>query len=166
MEELHWHTKTAEQVFTQLETQPDTGLSETEVQKRQNKFGLNLIPEPKGKSLLAIFVGQFLSPLIYVLLAAGVVSFFAIELKDAAFIFAIIVINAVLGTYQEWRAENSASALKKLVKVNARVKREGKLYTIASEKLVPGDCVLLESGMKVPAFLFLSWLFSCCGSIW
>ena len=155
MEELHWHTKTVEQVFTQLETKPDTGLSETEVQRRQNEFGLNLIPEPTGKSVLAIFFGQFLSPLIYVLVAAGVVSFFAGELKDAGFIFAIIVINALLGTYQEWRAENSAAALKNLVKVNARVRREGKLYTIASEQLVPGDCVLLESGMKVPADLRL-----------
>jgi len=155
MEEFLWHTKTAEQVFTQLHSRPDTGLSETEVQKRQNEFGLNVIPEPKGKSVLAIFVGQFLSPLIYVLVAAGVVSLFAGELKDAAFIFAIIIINAVLGTYQEWRAENSAAALKNLVKVSARVKREGKLYTIASEQLVPGDCVLLESGMKVPADLRL-----------
>ncbi len=155
MEELHWHSKTAEQVFTELVSTIDSGLSETEVQKRQKEFGLNRIPEPKGKSLFSIFIGQFLSPLIYVLVAAGVVSFFAGELKDAAFIFAIIIINAILGTYQEWRAENSAAALKSLVKVNARVKREGKLFTVESEQLVPGDCVLLESGMKVPADLRL-----------
>lgn len=156
MADLHWHSKTAEQVFTELVSTAGSGLSETEVKKRQNKFGLNRIPEPKGKSVMAIFAGQFLSPLIYVLVAAGLVSFFAGELKDAAFIFAIIIINAILGTYQEWRAENSAAALKSLVKVNARVKREGKLFTVDSEQLVPGDCVLLESGMKVrPTF---DWL--------
>lgn len=155
MEQLNWHTKTTEQVFAQLRVTPESGLSEIEVQRRQKEFGLNRIPEPKGKSLFSIFISQFLSPLIYVLVGACVISIAANELKDAAFIFAIIFINAMLGTYQEWRAEHSAAALKNMIKVNARVKRAGKLYTVESEQLVPGDCVLLESGMKVPADLRL-----------
>lgn len=155
MKELSWYAISAEQVLAQLESSRDTGLTEIEVQKRQKQYGFNRIPEPKGKSLLTIFISQFLSPLIYVLVAAGVVSLFAGEFKDAGFIFAIIIINAILGTYQEWRAESSAAALKNLVRVNSRVKRSGKVSTVESEQLVPGDCVLLESGMKVPADLRL-----------
>jgi magnesium-transporting ATPase (P-type) len=127
------------------------GLSEEEILKRQVIFGKNIFPKAKTKSILSIFFSQFLNPLIYVLMAAAGVCIFIGEYQDAAFITAIIVINAFLGTYQEWRAESSAAALRNLIKVNARVKRDDKISTVDSEELVPGDIVLLESGMRVPA---------------
>lgn len=131
------------------------GLSREEVLKRQSEHGRNTIPQPKSKTLLRIFLSQFLNPLIYVLMAAAVISVFTSDVRDAIFIMAIIIFNSVLGTYQEWRAENSAQALRNMVKVTTRVKRDGHIYAIDSEELVPGDIVLLESGFRVPADLRL-----------
>lgn len=131
------------------------GLTTEAVGKRQAEFGKNTMPQPNRKSLIAIFFHQFLNPLIYVLIAAAVISVATGDTKDAAFILAIILINAVLGTYQEWRAENSAQALQNMVKIKTRVKRNNGVHEIDSEELVPGDIVLLESGQKVPADLRL-----------
>jgi magnesium-transporting ATPase (P-type) len=131
------------------------GLEQNEVEKRLREHGRNVLPEPKRKTLLLIFISQFLNPLIYVLIAAAIISFVTGEFRDGVFIVAIIVINAILGTYQEWSAENSAAALREMVKVESRVKRGGKTYQVNAEELVQGDLVLLESGFKVPADLRL-----------
>src|SRR5688572_22758700 len=131
------------------------GLTTEERTNRQTEFGKNTIPQPKPKSLISIFFHQFLNPLIYVLIAAAIISFATGDLNDAIFIFAIIFINAVMGTYQEWRAENSALALQNLVKIKSRVKRNNGVHEIEAEELVPGDVVMLESGQKVPADLRL-----------
>lgn len=144
----------AQEVVEKLQTTGD-GLTNEEAKKRQQEYGKNVLPQPKTKTLLQIFFSQFLNPLIYVLIAAAIISVATGDYKDAIFIIAIIVINAILGTYQEWRAESSASALRDLVKVIARVKRDGHIHNINSEELVPGDMVILESGNKVPADLRL-----------
>ncbi|WP_207632835.1 cation-translocating P-type ATPase [Foetidibacter luteolus] len=149
-----YHQLPVEEVIAQLQTSRQ-GLSGEEVQKRLQQYGKNSIPQPRSKSLAVIFFQQFLNPLIYVLIAAAAISVATGDVKDAIFITAIIVINAVLGTYQEWRAENSAQALRNMVKVKCRVKRGNHINEIDSEELVPGDIVLLESGFKVPADLRL-----------
>ncbi len=131
------------------------GLNTTQVQERLARFGKNSIPQPKSKSLAVIFFSQFLNPLIYVLIAAAIISGATGDLKDTIFIAAIILINACLGAYQESRAENSAQALRNLVRVHSRVRRDGGVREVDSEDLVPGDIVLLESGAKVPADLRL-----------
>ncbi|MEJ1241390.1 HAD-IC family P-type ATPase [Chryseolinea sp. T2] len=141
-------------VVTKLSASTE-GLSDGEVKKRLEQHGRNNIPQPKSKTLLRIFLSQFLNPLIYVLIAAAVISLFTGDSGDAIFITAIITINAVLGTYQESRAENSAKALRDMVKVMTRVRRGNKIHEIDSEELVPGDVVLLESGNKIPADLRL-----------
>jgi len=149
-----YHQLSVDEVLTQLKTDRN-GLSNDDILKRQSEYGRNTIPQPKSKSLFEIFFQQFLNPLIYVLIGAAVISVITGDIQDAIFITAIIVINAILGTYQEWRAENSALALRNMVKVNCRVKRNGGIHEIDSEDLVPGDIVLLESGHKVPADLRL-----------
>ena len=149
-----YHQLSPEETINRLNTTTD-GLTMEEVLKRQAEHGRNTIPQPKSKTLLRIFLSQFLNPLIYVLIAAAAVSIFTGDIRDAIFIMAIIVFNSLLGTYQEWRAENSAQALRDMVKVTCRVKRDGRIYAIDSEELVPGDIVLLESGIKVPADLRL-----------
>src|SRR5690348_1485379 len=101
-------------VVTKLSASTE-GLSDGEVKKRLEQHGRNTIPQPKSKTLLRIFLSQFLNPLIYVLIAAAIVSLFTGDSGDAIFITAIITINAVLGTYQESRAENSAKALRDMV---------------------------------------------------
>ncbi|MDA0739977.1 MAG: HAD-IC family P-type ATPase [Nitrospirae bacterium] len=137
-------------VLTKCETTRE-GLSAIEIENRQRTFGPNLLPVKLPPSVFTIFLHQFLSPLIYILLVAAVISLIIGENTDAAFIFAILILNATLGGFQEWKAEQSAAALQTLLKVYARVRRNGNEQEIPSEELVPGDICLLESGNRVPA---------------
>jgi magnesium-transporting ATPase (P-type) len=140
----------AADVLKQFHSAPE-GLPSAEIAKRQQEHGRNVLPKPKSKTLAQIFLRQFLNPLIYVLIGAAIVSIVTGDVKDAIFIGVIIMINAVLGAYQEWRAENSAKALQEMVKVKCRVRRDNRVLEIDSEEVVAGDIVLLESGVKVPA---------------
>jgi magnesium-transporting ATPase (P-type) len=151
---LTYHQLPAKEVMSDLRSNMN-GLTNEEVLERRKQHGPNAMPQPKSKTLAEIFIHQFLNPLIYVLIIAAVVSVAIGDMKDAIFITAVIVFNAVLGTYQEWRAENSAMALRNLVKVKCRVRRNGIVHEVDSEELVPGDIVILESGQKVPADLRL-----------
>jgi Ca2+-transporting ATPase len=131
------------------------GLTTAEAEDRQARFGRNALPRGAAPKLLAVFLAQFRSPLIYVLLAAALVSLLIREWTDAGFIFAVLLINAAIGTYQEYGAERAAQALQKLVTLHARVLRDGDTRELDAEELVPGDVVLLEPGAKVPADLRL-----------
>ncbi len=131
------------------------GLSSSEANSRLKRYGLNVLPHGKQVTFLKVVLHQFTSPLIYVLIAAGAVSLLIGEHEDAGFIFLIIMINAILGTYQEWKAETNAAALQQLVKTKAKVLRDGNSILLDAEQLVPGDVVLMESGMRVPADLRL-----------
>lgn len=127
------------------------GLTSKEAQERLEQYGPNLLPKPKPLSVAVIFIRQFKSPFIYVLLAAAVVSLFLKEMADAAFIFAVLLINAVIGTVQELSAQKSAAALQEMVPAFATVLRDGRPISINAAHIVPGDVVLLQSGDKVPA---------------
>ncbi len=150
MEKIYWHKLSSDETIKKLKSSLE-GLNDEEVKKRISEFGYNKLPDLQSKTLLQIFFRQFLSPLIYLLLIAGVIAFFVKDHKDAFFIFAVILLNAILGTWQEHKAESNASALRKMVKIKTRVKRNGKITSIDAVQLVPGDYVLLESGSKVPA---------------
>ncbi len=147
---LQWHTLTEEQVCTKLETSKE-GLAAEEVRRRQEEFGPNRLQAKLPPSIFSIFLNQFLSPLIYILLVAAVISLLIGERTDAIFIFAILLLNDTLGAFQEWKAEQSASALQSLLKVYARVRRSRQEREVPAEELVPGDICLLESGNRVPA---------------
>lgn len=149
-----WYTRSKDDITASLSVTPN-GLTAGEVAERLRQHGPNTLPPPKAKNVWVIFFSQFLSPLIYVLIGAAILSAIARETSDAIFIAAIILINAVLGTWQEWQAENSAAALKSLVTVKARIKRDGQVVEVEAGDIVPGDVVLLESGVKVPADLRL-----------
>jgi len=127
------------------------GLSHSEAAARLEQVGHNALPQAKSKSVFSIFVQQFVSPLIYVLLAAALLSIVIEEWLDAIFIFAVLMINATIGTIQEHSAAKAASALSQLVTTRTRVLRDGDAYEIDSRELIPGDIVLLESGDKIPA---------------
>jgi len=146
----NWYTFHKEEVIDELKTS-ENGLNQEEVIKRLQFYGENKLPEGKKITLLQIIFHQLLNPLIFILVAAAIASVAIGEGKDAVFIFLVILINSVLGTYQEFNAEKSAGSLQKLMKIKARVRRNGTETEIHAEKLVPGDVVLLESGMKVPA---------------
>ena len=145
-----WHSFSADESFSKMDVSRE-GLDSDESEKRFNFYGPNNLPEGKKITLRQIILNQLINPLIFILIAAAVVSLVIGEAKDAIFIFIVIILNSALGTYQEYNAEKSASGLRKLMKIKARVIREGKSYEILSENVVPGDIVYLESGLKVPA---------------
>jgi len=153
--EESWHSLEWEQIHSVLSTEGE-GLNESEVKDRQGQFGPNKLPEQSKITLMNIILHQVLNPLIFILVLAAVASILIGEAKDAIFIFLVILINTGLGTYQEFNAEKSASALQKLMKIKTKIKRDGKIKEIDSEYLVPGDLVFLESGMKVPADIRLA----------
>ncbi len=127
------------------------GLSTQDAKKRLSEYGSNALPRPDDPGVISVFIRQFLSPLIYILLIAAIVSLFLEEISDAVFIFTVLMINATIGTIQEYSAQRSASALQKVVPNFAKVIRDGQQIQINSEEIVPGDIVMLESGDKVPA---------------
>ena len=149
-----WHPLAASAVFAKVQSSRE-GLSEEQAAERLAEFGPNSLPAKKPPGIVTIFLHQFLSPLIYILLTAGSVSLFIGEATDAFFIFAVILLNAGLGTFQEWKAEQSAGALQSLLQIYALVLRDGGKKRIAGEDLVPGDVVLLEEGNRIPADLRL-----------
>ncbi|MFQ3610844.1 MAG: HAD-IC family P-type ATPase, partial [Fimbriimonadales bacterium] len=138
------------EVAQQLETGSE-GLRSQEAKKRLAQFGANTLEEEKPISLFGLILHQFTSPLIYILLVAAVVTFLLGEYIDTGVIAAVLLLNATIGFFQEFRAERSVRALKKLTAPHARVIRDGREYDIVSQDLVPGDLVLVESGVRVPA---------------
>ena len=132
-----------------------SGLTSNEAKKRLLQFGLNRLPEAPLPGVLRIFMGQFSSPFIYILLIAAVASFSLNQVANSIFIMLVLLLNAFIGTYQEYSAQRSAAALRQLVQGHARVIRDGISLQIEVEQLVPGDFVVLESGDKIPADLKL-----------
>lgn len=127
------------------------GLSEQEAAQRLKEVGPNLLPEPKSPGLTRIFLSQFTSPFIYILLVAAGVSLLIGQTPSAIFIAAVLVLNAAIGTVQEYSAQRSAAALRAMVKGTAHVVRDGALKTIDVSEVVPGDLIHLSSGDKTPA---------------
>ena len=152
---IAWHSLEPGDLTRILVAEPD-GLSPAAVEERLGEFGKNTLPAPEPPTLFKIILHQFANPLIYILLIAGVIAVVMDDLKDAIFIFAVVMLNALIGTYQEWRAEQKAHALQVLLKIKAKVKRGGRQQVISAEDLVPGDVVLFESGDKVPADIRLT----------
>jgi len=148
------HAANADDILGSLQSS-EHGLSQDEVTSRVARYGLNTIPQPKLTSIFRVFLNQFASPLIYVLVIAAAFSLFIQEWSDAIFIGAVLMVNAIIGTVQEYSAQKAAAALKQLVTTNCHVIRENDTYEIDAKKLVPGDIVMLESGDSVPADLRL-----------
>lgn len=147
---MDWYRRDVEAVLSELGTS-ERGLTEAEARDRLARFGPNKLAEAEKISLFKILLHQFKSPLIYILLIAGVVTFFLEEYKDTGVIAAVLMLNALIGFIQELKAEKQVQALKKMVVARARVLREGKEVEINGEDVVPGDIVLLASGGRVPA---------------
>ena len=151
-----WHSD-VEQTAAALGTDPAAGLAQAEVPVRLEKFGPNQLTEKKSRGPLKIFLEQFGDFMIWVLFGAAIVSGFLKEWVDAGAIIAIIILNAVLGLIQEYRAEKSLLALKKMASPSSRVVRGGERMSIASVELVPGDVIELEAGDHIPADSRVVW---------
>jgi Ca2+-transporting ATPase len=146
-----WHTLESEKVAQRLGSDVTVGLSGAEAAGRLLSHGRNELPEAPPPSLFHIFLAQFSSLIIWVLIGAAVVSGVLQEWLDAGAIVAIVVLNALLGFIQEYKAERSLAALKRLSIVMARVLRDGVAHMIPAHDLVPGDLILVEAGDHVPA---------------
>ena len=144
------HALPADEILTTLHSSPN-GLSHAEAAARLQQYGRNALPAVEPPGIAMVFLHQFTSPLIYVLVAAALVSLVIQEWSDAGFICAVLLLNAVIGTAQEYSAQRAATALQQLVTTCSRVLREGDTHERDAEELVPGDIVLLESGERVPA---------------
>jgi calcium-translocating P-type ATPase len=131
------------------------GLSKEELEANIQKYGLNKLPKKATKTLFQIYIEQHKNPIIYILLFASVTAFFIHEYSDAFFILGVLVLNSIIGTTQEYKAEVKAQSLEESFKTTVTVIRDSKPILISSEELTVGDFVLLESGTKVPADIVL-----------
>ena len=145
-----WHLS-SEETARLFETDMEKGLSAQEVKERLLTFGKNTISTSKRAAGLKIFLRQLTSPLILVLMGAGIITLAISHYRDAIFIFVAVVVNSALGFYQENKAERALSELKTYLKQRARVIRDGKEREIDAEELVPGDIIRLAQGDRVPA---------------
>ncbi|MCX6844750.1 MAG: cation-translocating P-type ATPase [candidate division WOR-3 bacterium] len=147
---VQWHRLTVDAALDRVESRPQ-GLGASEVQERLMRFGPNELVERGARTVWHILGEQFKSVMVVVLIVAGVISLTLGEFTDAAAIIAIVVLNAILGVMQEYRAEKAMQALKSLAVPVVRVRREGHVLELPARNLVPGDVVLLEAGSHVPA---------------
>ncbi|MFH1425223.1 MAG: HAD-IC family P-type ATPase [archaeon] len=146
----NFHTLSIEQTLKELNTAPN-GLTKEKAKTLRLKYGLNKLPEKKRPPIILLFIRQFKSSLIYILIAAGVISFLLDRIVDAYVILAVILINASIGFFQESKAEKAIKALKKMIVPQADVYRNGELVRIPAKEIVPGDILSLEEGDKIPA---------------
>jgi len=151
---MKWHSTDIEAVMRNLNTSP-RGLSSAEAGQRLAEYGHNVLEEKKKQSPLVLFLAQFKDFMILVLMAAAVVSGMAGDSADTIIILVIVLLNAIVGFVQEYRAEKAMEALKKMATPQTTVLRQGQPLMISSTELVPGDVVLLEAGNTVPADLRL-----------
>ncbi len=146
-----WYRYEVEQVVETLKTNPETGLSAAEAAQRLEQYGLNELIEKGAKSPWLIIWEQLTEIMVVILIIAAIVSAFFGEINDVIVILAIVVLNAILGFTQEYRAEKAIAALKKLAVPTVTVRRNGRIEEISARELVPGDIVILETGDLIPA---------------
>lgn len=153
-EPCDWHALTSEHCLQQLHSS-DAGLNSAQATERLNEYGFNQLPQRAGLTPWRRFLLQFHNLLIYVLLASMAMTLALGQWLDSAVIFAVVLINAVIGFIQEGKAEQAMRAIQSMLTVDSRVRRDGEVLSLAAEQLVPGDVVLLDAGDRVPAGLRL-----------
>ncbi|MDQ3843253.1 MAG: cation-translocating P-type ATPase [Bacteroidota bacterium] len=151
---MNWHRQSVDEVLSTLQSR-HSGLSASEAEERLKEYGFNQLAEKKKKPAWLLFLAQFKDIMILILMAAAVVSGIVGDIKDAIVILVIVILNAVVGFVQEYRAGKAMDALKKMAASSAKVKREHEVMQIPSSHLVPGDIIMLEAGDVVPADLRL-----------
>ncbi len=146
-----WHAKDANEVAQEWEVRAADGLTAELAAARQREHGPNALPEARRRSLFGVFLRQFASPLIYILFVAAIIALSVGHRSDAFVILLVVALNAVIGTFQEGRAERSMESLRQLSALRVRVRRGGREELIEARDLVPGDLLLLAAGDAVSA---------------
>ena len=147
----NWHLLSFEGVASILETDVELGLTEDKIKERRKLFGRNLLPQEKTPSRFLVFFSQLKSPLILILIGAGVITLFLKDFTDSIVIWGAVLLNSLLGYFQEYRATKALAELKKALKISAIVLRNGSAKEIPQEDIVPGDILLLQAGDRVAA---------------
>lgn len=145
-----WHNLSIAKIYSLLNT-GDNGIAQDEAKKRLGEIGANTLPQKKNLEKWQILLNQLLSPLVYILLFAAIISIFLKSWLDLVIIFAVVLMNTVIGFMQENKANDSISKLKNYIQYKTNVLRDGKEYEIVVEEIVPGDIILLGEGEKIPA---------------
>jgi Ca2+-transporting ATPase len=146
-----WYQVEPQDALTELQVESQHGLSDDLVTQRREMFGKNEIIDRGGRSIWKMLWGQLTDTMVLVLFAAAVISILVSDWKDAIAIVAIVLLNTLIGLFQEYRAEKAMNALKQMASPYVKVRRNGKTTEIDSKDLVPGDIIFLEAGSKVPA---------------
>lgn len=146
----NWYNKEVDEVIRDLASSM-SGLSSSKVNERLEKYGQNVLPKQKHDNVFEILFRELKNPIVLILIITIIFCLIVNEYVDAIAITFIVLVDLILGTYQEWNALKNADALSNMIKVNARVVRNGREMIVPSEELVPGDLVLLESGDKISA---------------
>ena len=152
---MNWHNLTTDEVYDATKSSP-LGLTSKNAEEKLTQVGPNELQEGRKKSAASILLAQFKDVMILVLLAAAIISGIVGDLKDTIVILIIVVLNAVVGFIQEYRAEKAMQALKQMAAMQAKALRDGKLTWLSASSLVPGDIVLLEAGDSIPADIRIS----------
>ncbi len=148
---MNWHLQSIEICLEELQSRSDTGLSQSDVETRLTAYGPNELVEKAGRTPLKIFWEQITATMVLILIGAAVIAGLLGDWKNTIAITAIVILYAILGFIQEYRAEQAIAALKKLSVPNVRVLRDGRLQEISALGLVPGDILQLEAGNVLPA---------------
>ena len=146
-----WYLKPTQEALADLNTDPDSGLTADQARQRLAEYGSNELIERGAKSPWLILWEQLTGLMVVILIIAAIISAFVGEPKDAVAILAIVVLNALLGFSQEYRAERALAALKQMAVPLVKVRRDGRVQELSARELVPGDLVLLEAGVLLPA---------------
>lgn len=152
---MEFYKKNIQEIIEIFGSNAEKGLDEKTILSAREKFGANSLKVVNTRSTFKILFGQFTSPLIVILIIASIASFYLNQPRDGLILLIIVVLNALIGFYQEWKSENILASIKKLVVNKCNVIREGKPIEIITEDLVPGDIVLLYDGMGIPADILL-----------
>ncbi|MEX5215381.1 MAG: cation-translocating P-type ATPase [Nitrospiraceae bacterium] len=153
-----WHVMEVEPLCAQLDADTRFGLTQDDAARRLRQYGPNELPEAPPTSILTLLLSQFTSVIIWVLIGAAAISGWLEDWIDAAAILAIVLLNGLLGFVQEYRAEQSLAALRRLTMATAKVLRNGTARSIPARELVPGDLVLVEAGDQIPADARLTYV--------
>jgi len=148
---MEFYKESIDAVVKELNSNKQDGLDESQIKRARQQFGSNVLKEVNTIGIFKIIFRQFVSPLVFILIAASAVSFYLGQFRDGSILIIIVILNAIIGFYQEWKSENILASLKSLVVDRCNVIRSGKVIEIRVEELVPGDIVKLSEGDGIPA---------------
>jgi Ca2+-transporting ATPase len=146
-----YYQQTVAETLNNLKSNVADGLSDSEITRRQMTYGKNILPTAESTNWLQLVLAQFKDLMVIILIVAAVISALLGDSKDVVVILAIVILNAIIGTYQEFQAEKALAALSAMQVPLVRVRRKGEVDQISAEDLVPGDIVLLNEGDRIPA---------------